>query len=164
MDANTRTRTGLTQYVKHVWRFCWCTCMSLFYIDSMCIPIGDEWLLTANFYQSEDEPPEPSATPVTACPDGSVAAAAPTVAAVTHLCVLHANSQWSESPSGMCRWRLWWSGLNTCSPRGVTENIFHNMFWYTWSAWILIKVIFFKFCHYLHLHCSINDSWTLINM
>ena len=28
--------------------------------------------------------------------------AAPTVAAVPHLRILHANSQWSESASGMC--------------------------------------------------------------
>jgi len=81
--------------------------MSLLYIDAMCIPTGDERLLTANFYQPEDEPPEPSATPVTACADGSVVAAAPTVATVAHLCVLHANSQWSESASGMCHWRLY---------------------------------------------------------
>jgi hypothetical protein len=80
-------------------------CMSLFYIDSMCIPTGDEWLLTANFNQPEDEPPEPSTTPVTARPDGSVVAAAPTVAAVAHLHILHANSQRSQSASGMCHWR-----------------------------------------------------------
>ena len=80
--------------------------MSLFYIDSMCIPTGDERLLTANFNKPEDEPPEPSATPVTTRPDGSVVAAAPTAAAVAHLRILHANSQWSEPASGMCHWRL----------------------------------------------------------
>ena len=79
----------------------------MLYIDAMCIPIGDERLLTANFNQPEDEPPEPSATPVTACPDGSVVVAAPTVAAVAHLRVLHANSQWSQSASGMCHWKLY---------------------------------------------------------
>jgi len=76
-------------------------CMSMIYMDAMCIPTGDERLLTANFNQPEDEPSQPSTTPVAARPDGSVVAAAPTVAAVAHLHILHANSQWSESASGM---------------------------------------------------------------
>jgi hypothetical protein len=103
VDADTKNRKGVTEYMKHVDV---AVCMSVFYIDAMCIPTGDERLLTANFNQPEDEPPEPSTTPVTACPDGSVVAAAPTVAAVPHLRILHANSQWSESASGMCHWRL----------------------------------------------------------
>jgi hypothetical protein len=103
VDADIKNRKGVTQYMKHVDVT---LCMSLFYIDSMCIPTGDERLLTADFNQPEDESPEPSATPVTACPDGSVVVAAPTVAAVTHLRILHANSQWSGSATGMCHWRL----------------------------------------------------------
>jgi hypothetical protein len=72
----------------------------------MCIPTGDERLLTANFNQPEDEPPEPPATPVTTCPDGSVVAAAPSAAPTAHLRVLHAHSQRAESASGVCRWGL----------------------------------------------------------
>ena len=90
-------------------------CMSLLYIDAMRVPTGDERLLAADFHQPEDEPPEPSATPVTACADGSVVVAAPTAVTVAHLRVLHANSQWSESASGMCRWRLYGDQVGDCT-------------------------------------------------
>jgi len=39
VDANTKNKKGVTQYMKHVDV---AVCISLFDIDGLCVPTGDE--------------------------------------------------------------------------------------------------------------------------